>query len=110
MTGPAEEIRPLAPIGPALAWQNRRLIAERSKWPKGALAACEEIGLAHPLWHVSYLAENKTRGFERPAGFYADRPWSIDREEVHVYGATAGELAAEIERIDGATRRSADRW
>ncbi len=41
----------LAPPGPELAERNRELIAERLKWPEGALEACRDLEDRSPPWH-----------------------------------------------------------
>jgi len=87
----------LAPIGPEMGRRNRRLIAERTGWPKGAVEACEAIERDHPGWRVDYMHESNIRGFEHAAGFYG--VIAINRrEERTVYGATAEELTEEIEK------------
>jgi hypothetical protein len=37
-----------------LAWHNRRLIAERLKWPAGALETCEQLELDNPTWRFDW--------------------------------------------------------
>lgn len=54
-----------------LAWNNRRVLAERLKWPAGALETCEEIERKYPGWSLFWMSENKAMGFERVAGFSA---------------------------------------
>jgi hypothetical protein len=70
--------------------RNRAILAERLRWPDGALQACADLEDAHPGWHVSWLAENITPGFERPAGFHAS--YSHERHRGEAFAATAGEL------------------
>lgn len=79
----------LLPPGPELAWRNRRLMAARGRWPDGALEVCEEIETAHPDWSVGWRSENTIRGFESPAGFYADRRHSRRHLERALYGPRA---------------------
>lgn len=51
--------------------RNQAIIAERTRWPAGALTSCWELENRFPGWHVSWLHENQIRGFERPAGYWA---------------------------------------
>lgn len=53
----------------ALAVRNRRILAERTGWPDGALQACEDFDARHPGWHCTWLEANTIKGWERPAGF-----------------------------------------
>lgn len=72
---------------------NRRLIAERTGWPEGALEACADMEDRHPGWHVSWMAENVTPGWERPAGFWATHPGgSHPGGDIEASAATADEL------------------
>ncbi|GLW29450.1 hypothetical protein [Actinoplanes regularis] len=81
------------PEGKSLAWRNRRLIAERLRWPAGSLEDCERIELAHPGWTVHWL----------PAGIYGPTPsfravhlqrrryyrWAHGADEAELIGAMA---------------------
>lgn len=72
---------------------NQRLIAERTGWPDGALEACIDLEDRHPGWNVSWMGENVTPGWERPAGFYASHPTSGHVvEKIEAFAATAAEL------------------
>lgn len=92
--------QPLPEPGPELAARNRRIVAERLKWPDGAIDACERIERDHPGWNVYYAA--------RPwptlkSGYYATRLHS-HRLERRLYGATANELATSISEQPGQNR------
>lgn len=76
-----------------VAWKNRRILAKRLDWPDGALEACERIEREHRDWAIAWLSENRTKGFERPAGYWAKR------EGMHafeVYATDADELVRMI--------------
>jgi hypothetical protein len=78
-----------------LAWGNRRLIAERTHWPAGALEACERLERRFPHWSPMWRHGNHVRGFERPPGFYAcEWPPYLSRDARCVYGVTPEMLAA----------------
>lgn len=62
--------------------RNRVILAERLRWPDGALKACSALEDAHPGWRVWWMAENTTPGFERPAGFHAEFKHPFHRTEV----------------------------
>jgi hypothetical protein len=77
----------------AMKRNNQRLIAERTGWPDGALQACADLEDRHPGWHVSWMNENTTPGWERPAGFYASNPsrgHAVTKNEA--FAPTAAEL------------------
>jgi hypothetical protein len=74
---------------PTFARRNQRVLAGRLRWPAGALEACWTLEDRHDGWHVSWLAENTTPGFERPAGFRATLHGVHD---VEVDAPTAAEL------------------
>lgn len=78
--------------GLAFARRNQKLLAERLRWPAGALAACWDLENRHPGWHVDWLSENTGPGFERPAGFRAVSSGPIHQHEVTVSAPTAAEL------------------
>jgi hypothetical protein len=72
---------------------NQRLIAERTGWPDGALQACADLEDRHPGWHVSWMAENATPGWERAAGFWASHPRGAHAvEAIEAFAPTAAEL------------------
>lgn len=72
---------PKRPSGLALRRANTRILAKRLGWPAGALRSCWDMERRHPGWLVTWLGENTTPGFERPAGFWAVRD-AIHRAEV----------------------------
>jgi len=86
------------PPGDELSWRNRRIIAERMRWPAGALEACEEIERTHPGWSPSWHDANIYPGFEAPAGYYALR-LERNRGEGPAYGVDAAALTAAIEAV-----------
>jgi hypothetical protein len=73
--------------------RNRAILAERLRWPDGALQACADLEDAHPGWHVSWLPENVTAGWERAAGFWATHPGGSHAPgNIEAFAATAAEL------------------
>jgi hypothetical protein len=73
-SGAAEGPRVLLPLsGPERERLNRRIIAERTGWPVGAVEACERIERDHPGRVVAWMHEYRcqTPGFDREEGFYA---------------------------------------
>lgn len=71
---------PKWPSDQARIRNNRRLVAERTGWPEGALPACAELEQRHPGWHVWWMPENVWPGWERPAGFSAANDTVIQHE------------------------------
>lgn len=84
--------------GRDLARWNRRVIAERTGWPEGAVEICEQIEEAHPDWDVVWHPENMIQGFEAPAGYYAT-VWNPPRDSGIAYGADAETLSGAIEAL-----------
>lgn len=73
--------------------RNRQILAERLRWPDGALQACAELESRHPGWHVSWMTENVTPGWERLAGFSASRETGAHGiKELKAFAPTAQEL------------------
>ncbi|BCJ45296.1 hypothetical protein GCM10010168_85650 [Actinoplanes ianthinogenes] len=103
-----------APDENSLSWRNRRVMARRTGWPAGALAECERLDREHPGWSFGWLPENRTRGWERPAGFAANRrDWSLVgadelrrdpedgvRRRPYVFGPSVAELEQRIAAIE----------
>lgn len=85
----------LHPVGPELAWRNRRLIAERLGWPVGALQECEWVEREHPGWSPWWQDANEWAG--KPAGYYARRPGQSGPRYPEPYGATPAELVKALE-------------
>ena len=100
----------LPPPGPELAARNRRIIAERTGWPEGALEECERLEAEHPGYSVSWFPENKIGdpAWHQDAGFYA---WMSGANPGHLvypasgqqyvkrrewYGASAAELEKQL--------------
>jgi hypothetical protein len=73
--------------------KNQAILAERQRWPEGALQACLDLQDRNPGWHVSWLIENTTPGWERPAGFWASHSGrSHVVGNIEAFAATAAEL------------------
>ncbi|WP_250029295.1 hypothetical protein [Paractinoplanes maris] len=64
-----------------MALRNRRLLAERLRWPEGALDECLRIEKDRPGYEVTWFGEWRVPGWEREAGFYAWR--TEDKDPVH---------------------------
>jgi hypothetical protein len=86
---------PRWPSDRVLRSQNKVILAERLRWPEGALQACQELEQRHPGWHVTWLNENTRAGFERPAGFHAR--FDGGRHKVGIYAATTEKLEPEMD-------------
>jgi hypothetical protein len=86
----------------SLASRNRRALAERLRWPDGALEECERLARDHPRWWVVWDRGCTTPGWERPAGYRAClvdlsiRRWPKPGVELRAWwlAATLAELAA----------------
>lgn len=78
--------------------RNKRLIAERTGWPDGALAACNRIEQAHPAWRAWWAPENIAAGFECPTGFHAQFDGRHRSERITLFAPTPEELVALIEQ------------
>lgn len=93
---------PIWPSDVARKRNNRRLIAERTGWPEGALQACADLEDRHPGWHVSWMNENTTPGWERPAGFYATHRGGLHAVgPIEAYAATAADLEPLLVEVPG---------
>jgi hypothetical protein len=66
----------------AFIHRNMRLIAERTRWPDGALRTCMELMARFPTWHVAWMPECTTPGFEQPAGFWAIHDGTYHQVEI----------------------------
>jgi len=90
--------------GPALWAKNRRVIAERSGWPDGAVDACEQLERDWPDWSVSWEAGGGKES--KDPGFYANRhDWHPrDPGPRDQYGATPDELRTAIESAPAVKR------
>lgn len=84
---------PKWPSDRALRAQNKVLLAERLRWPDGALQACQDLEKRYPGWNVHWLGES-IRG-RRRAGFHAsfDGPF----HKVDVYAPTVAELEPHLD-------------
>lgn len=71
--------------------RNQAIIAERTRWPEGALQKCWDLENRFPGWHVSYLHENLIKGFERPAGWWA--VLDSGRHQADIFRTDLAELA-----------------
>lgn len=74
---------------------NQRLLAKRTGWPDGALQACWGLMDRHPGWHVSWMDENTTPGFEHPAGYWATND-SVPQHAAEAFRTDARELEETI--------------
>lgn len=79
-----------------MARRNLHLLAERLRFPAGALEVCIRIEDDYPYWWAFWHAESTTPGFERPACFSASRRAPIGRD-VTVYAADEVGLREQIE-------------
>lgn len=70
-----------------LARANMRIIAQRLRWPDGALAACERIEDEHPGWSVWWQHATPRKS----EGWYAIHANSYHLEPA-MYGATPDAL------------------
>lgn len=78
------------------ARRNQAVLAERLRWPVGALEACRRLEDEYPGWRVSWLSENNRPGFERPAGFWAE----LDgMHHARVFATTPRELARRMGEV-----------
>jgi hypothetical protein len=92
---------PLPPIDTpeqrlALARSNRRVLAERCRWPAGTLQACEEFDVRHPGWFVMWSPANTTVGWEHPAGYTAMRFDSPGRDGIFRWNIAALDALFEL--------------
>lgn len=82
-----------APKWPSdLARKNRAILADRQRWPDGALRSCQELEGCHPGWSVSWLIENISSGWERPAGFWATYRDAEGRHHAEAFDVDAKKL------------------
>jgi hypothetical protein len=44
----------------SLRWHNRRVMAERLKWPAGHLETCERLDDEHPGWYAGWHDGDQT--------------------------------------------------
>lgn len=91
--------------GHELSERNREILAERLRWPKGALAACRRIEATYPGIEAGWFSKWHVPGFEREEGYYAWRAGTpagrtayIDGVPIWIrrnewYGKTAKQLA-----------------
>lgn len=82
-----------------MMWNNRRLLAERMGWPRGALEECERLDSEHAGWIV-YWQDVSSR---HPAAYVATRIGS----DVKVCASTAAAVAAAMQ---AAPDHAADWW
>jgi hypothetical protein len=90
--------------GRELQRHNRRVLAERLRWPDGTLETCEELEQEHPAWHVFW-------GDDEPAW----TAWHYERRRFYrnARGATVAELVAnmaEQDRLAAEQRAEWARW
>jgi hypothetical protein len=77
--------------------RNLRLMAERLRWPAGALDTCFTIEDAYPDWSAFWNEENTRPGFEYSACFSAIRHVPGARDFT-VYAPDEKALREEIEQ------------
>lgn len=80
----------MMPIGPELRQHNLLLLAERLKWPDGAVEVCQEIEAEFPGWLTHWCG-----GSTKPHGWYS-RHHGHKAREGHEFGATPDELREKI--------------
>jgi hypothetical protein len=89
-----------APKWPSdLMRKNQRILADRQHWPEGALQACVDLEDHNPGWYVSWLSENVTSGFERPAGFWATYDDPGGHHDAEAFDTDAGKLGERIAEV-----------
>lgn len=108
-----------------MAARSREALAERQGWPSGVLPTCVGLERGHPGWDVMWLPENRSKGFEREAGFAATRLDATleDADELRpgrphqqprVFAADPVELVAKMaamdERIAAAVEADRRQW
>ncbi len=81
-----------------LVWHNRRVAAERERWPVGALQMCEHLDATHPGWTVHWQAEDTRVGRRHPSGYTARRELSGYVCGLDPAGLVAAMAAAPAER------------
>lgn len=82
--------------------ENRRLIAERLRWPTGALEACAAIEQEFPAWMVWWndgaLPVAPLPGYRASLLLHGHR--------AELYASTADELRAQVATVDAELPRS----
>lgn len=96
MTQDARDQMTLRTIGPEMAERNRELLAERLKWPDGALEDCRRLEELHPGWHV-WFAPGGLPASPDPRYRAEPPPWPR-REELSA--PTASELSELIRQTE----------
>lgn len=88
------------PSPETLLRNNLAILADRQRWPKGALAACRRIGKEHPGWHCFWMAKwtAREKRFSHAEGFYAQHGSDSGHAYRHLYGPNPEALARAIER------------
>lgn len=76
-----------------MARRNQAILAERLRWPEGALQACRDLEDRYPGWRVDWLGENRRPGFERPGGFLAANEEDV-RHKVEAFRTDLAEIEA----------------
>lgn len=79
------------------ARRNQAIIAQRTRWPEGALQECWELEDRLPGWHVAWLHENLIPGFERPAGYWA--VLEVGMHEADIFRTDLADLERVMESV-----------
>jgi hypothetical protein len=83
----------------ALSWNNRRVLAERLKWPDGILAEAEHLDEKHPGWSTWWYGDGRGFCASMPDGESRRRP-SGGWEQPTVYGPSVAELEESIAAME----------
>jgi hypothetical protein len=82
----------------AMRERNRELLAQRLRWPEGALEAVRRLEAQHPRYSVHW----SSGGHEGPPGFYGRLTDAMWDQRQKLYGATPDELAARLTEHEAA--------
>lgn len=86
----------LHPVGAELGRMNKRILAERTGWPDGALEECEKLDAEFPEWSASWADGGGLTW--REDGYYAlPRRWRYTGPNPFLYGATVAALRVELQ-------------
>lgn len=96
-----------------LQWRNRRVIAERLRWPAGVLEICERLDRLHPPWHVDWEDANLGPSRWAHSARYSATRYDVSiedgdpmrtgdgiRRHPTVHGETVDQLRAAITAMD----------
>jgi hypothetical protein len=91
----------MGPTGTDFKERNREILAERLRWPPGALEVTRQLERQHPGYSVYW---GTGRVSDPKPGYYAVRDDDTNRGRTF-YGADAVDLSATL-KADAAARRS----